>query len=64
MSVVRLDLGRLLGFRIIVTGEGRDSLHSPKIGVKNCQVDADADEATTVQSSQAFGRRRGRGNNA
>ncbi len=45
MSIVRLDLSRLLGFRMIVTGEGRDVLHSPKIGSKALKIRDDTLDA-------------------
>ncbi len=45
MSVVTLDLGKLLGFKIIVTGQGRETLHSPKIGSKALKIRDDTLEA-------------------
>ena len=38
MSKIKLDLTRLLGFKIIATGESTATLRSPKIGGKGCTV--------------------------
>jgi hypothetical protein len=38
MSEIKLDITRLLGFKIIATGESTATLRSPKIGGKGCTV--------------------------
>jgi hypothetical protein len=36
MPEIKLDPGKLLGFKIIATGASTLTRRSPKIGVKNC----------------------------
>jgi hypothetical protein len=38
MSEIKLDTTRLLGFKIIATGESTATLRSPKVGGKACTV--------------------------
>jgi len=38
MSQVKLDPSKLLGFKIIASNETTMTLHSPKIGGKQCAV--------------------------
>ena len=38
MNDVKLDPRKLLGFKIIASNETTVTLHSPKIGAKQCQV--------------------------
>ena len=51
MDKINLDLGKLLGFRIIADRAAPGTLHSPKIGVKGCTV---ASEATMPVRSGAL----------
>ena len=49
MNDVKLDPRKLLGFKIIATNETTMTLHSPKIGGKQCQVvDAAPDAASSA----------------
>ena len=49
MNDIKLDPRKLLGFKIIATNETSMTLHSPKIGVKQCQsVDATQDTRPSV----------------
>lgn len=46
MNEIKLDPRKLLGFKIIASSETTVTLHSPKIGGKQCQVvDARPDAA-------------------
>lgn len=38
MGEIKLDPKKLLGFKIIATGESMATLHSPKIGGKGCAI--------------------------
>ena len=38
MSEIKLDPRKLLGFKIVATGESAAALRSPKIGAKGCAM--------------------------
>ena len=38
MNTIKIDTEKLLGFKIIASGETSVTLHSAKIGVKGCTV--------------------------
>jgi hypothetical protein len=48
MSGIKLDPRKLLGFKIVATGESTATLRSPKIGGKVCTVVDNAQSATSV----------------
>ena len=49
LNAIKLDPRKLLGFKIIATNETAVTLHSPKIGGKQCQVvDATQDAASSA----------------
>lgn len=50
MSAIKLDLRKLLGFKIIADGESVVKLHSPKIGAKGCTVT----DSVTVTSGESL----------
>lgn len=53
-SRVKLDVRKLLGFKITANGDGAIAVHSPKIGGKGCQaIDAQADVASGVDRSKS-----------
>ena len=54
MSEIKLDPRKLLGLRIIATGDSAMALHSPKIGGKGCPVIAGVPEATGARASAAL----------
>ena len=51
MNEINLDPKKLLGFKIVADGSAA-KLSSPKIGAKNCNVDADAASPGVTNGSQ------------
>ena len=51
MDTVKLDLGKLLGFKIIANGESTMRLTSPKIGDKACAVVTEDATYTSVPAA-------------
>ncbi len=51
MNEIKLDPRKLLGFKIIASDETTMTLHSPKIGDKQCQVVDAAPVAAGAASS-------------
>ncbi len=53
-SRVKLDVKKLLGFKITANGDGAIAVHSPKIGGKGCQsIEAQADVASGLDRSKS-----------
>lgn len=48
-SPVKLDVRKLLGFKITANGDGAIAVHSPKIGGKGCTGIAQADVASGLE---------------
>jgi hypothetical protein len=53
MSQVKLDPSKLLGFKIIASNETTMTLHSPKIGGKQCAVVGMAPVAGAANAASA-----------